>query len=172
MKNTIKKFGFYAFVTSAIVFFLMLYLGKNLDFGIQEVLGYISIFVSLSFVFLGIKYFRDKENNGTVSLGKALIIGIIISLFAAMAFGIVDTLYLIHINPDFPQQYMEYALSNMKETLPANEFEIEKEKLINNMKNYNNPYFGGLIMFITVFMIGVVVSIISSVILQRKSISS
>ncbi|MEW7278256.1 DUF4199 domain-containing protein [Aquimarina sp. 2201CG1-2-11] len=172
MKNTIKKFGFYAFVASAIVFFLMLYLGKNLDFGIQEVLGYISIFVSLSFVFLGIKYFRDKENNGTVNLGKALIIGVVISLFAALAFGIVDTFYLIAINPDFPEQYMEYAISNMKETLPANEFEIEKEKLINNMKNYSNPYFGGLIMFITVFMIGVVVSIISSVILQRKSISS
>ena len=137
MKNTIKKFGVYTFVTSAIVFFLMLFLGKNLDFGIQEVLGYISIFVSLSFVFLGIKYYRDKENNGTVSLGKALLIGVIISLFAALAFG---------------------------------EFEIEKEKLIRDMKNYSNPYFGGLIMFITVFMIGIIISIISSVILQRKSI--
>ena len=170
MKNTIKKFGVYTFVTSAIVFFLMLFLGKNLDFGIQEVLGYISIFVSLSFVFLGIKYFRDKENNGTVSLGKALIIGIIISLFAALAFGMVDTLYLIYMNPDFPEQYQQYMLSNMKATLPANEFEIEKEKLIANMKNYSNPYFGGLIMFITVFMIGIIISIISSVILQRKSI--
>ena len=170
MKNTIKKFGVYTFVTSAIVFFLMLFLGKNLDFGIQEVLGYISIFVSLSFAFLGIKYFRDKENNGTVSLGKALLIGVIISLFAALAFGMVDTLYLIYMNPDFPEQYQQYMLSNMKATLPANEFEIEKEKLIANMKNYSNPYFGGVIMFVTVFMIGIIISIISSVILQRKSI--
>ncbi len=168
MKNTIKKFGVYAFFTSAVVFFLMLFLGKNLDFGIQEVLGYISIFVSLSFVFLGIKYFRDKENNGSVSFGKALIIGLTISLFAALAFGIVDTFYLININPDFPQQYLEYSLSNMKETLPANEFEIEKEKLINDMKKYGNPYFGGLIMFITVFMIGSIISLLSSIILQRK----
>ena len=80
MKSTVIKYGLYGLITGLIIFTLHLVLGiNNLDYSTNEILGYISIFLSLSFVFFGIKHYRDKVNNGIITLGKAIAIGILIS---------------------------------------------------------------------------------------------
>ena len=90
MKNTVLKYGFYSAIAITALFLIGWFIGKEFDLGYssQEVVGYASILVSLSFVFFGIKHFRDQENDGQVSFGKALLIGLLISLFASIAFGI------------------------------------------------------------------------------------
>ena len=168
MNTTIKKFGSYASLTAALLFTLALVLGLQLDFATQELLGYITIFASLIFVFFAIKYYRDKENNGSVRFGKALLIGILISLFASLAFGIIDAIYIKYINPDFAEDYMVYTLEGMQKTMSPEEFQAQKTIMEQQMASYSSPLFAGFIMFATVFVIGFVVSILSALILQRK----
>lgn len=74
MKKTVLKYGGYGLITAAVLFFLALTFGKNLSYSAQEVIGYTSMIASLSFIFFGIKHYRDKVNNGAVSFGKALVI--------------------------------------------------------------------------------------------------
>ena len=72
MKSTIIKYGVYGLLTGFVIFSLHLFFGiENLDYSTNEILGYVSIFLSLSFIFFGIKHYRDHVNNGVVSLGKA-----------------------------------------------------------------------------------------------------
>ena len=104
-----------------------------------------------------------------VSFKKAFIIGIIISLFAALGFGVIDGIYVGFINPDFGSQYLEYTLEGMKTTLSPEEFEIKKAELTQQMEAYSNPFFTGMFMFFIVFVIGIIVSLLSALILQRKS---
>ena len=111
MKKTVVRFGLYGAITICVLFVLGWVLGKNLDYSSQEIIGYASMIVSLSFVYLGIKHFRDKENNGLVSFKKALIIGILISLITALAFGILDMIYLI-INPEFTAEYYAHVIED------------------------------------------------------------
>lgn len=170
MKNTVLKFGLYAAVTTSILFTSALVLGKNLDFSTQEVLGYASIIASLLFVFFGIKHYRDRENNGTVSFAKALLVGILISLFASLAFGIIDVIYVKYINPEFTEQYMAYTLENMEKTMPPEEFRIKKAEVESQMAVYANPAIAGFVMFITVLLIGFIISLLSAFILKRNQI--
>ena len=58
MQTTIKKFGIYAAVTSAVLFLAALYFGQGLDFSTQEVLGYLTIFASPYFCILRDKTFQ------------------------------------------------------------------------------------------------------------------
>ncbi len=106
MKKTVIKFGIYSFITGIVLFLSALVLAQDLSYGAQEVLGYTSMVVSVCFVYFGIKNYRDKENNGTISFGKALTIGMLITLFAALGFGIIDFIYTAFINPDFVEQFM------------------------------------------------------------------
>ncbi|MDD7884720.1 DUF4199 domain-containing protein [Flavivirga sp. 57AJ16] len=169
MKDTIKKFGGYAALVGGLIFVGGHFFDWNIDFGTLEVLGYASIFVSLSFVYFGIKHCRDRINNGIISFKNALCIGLAISAISGMAIGLLDVVYVTVINPDFVIEYKTYALEGMKSTLSATEFELEKATLEEQMKLFENPVFAGLIMFITVFVIGIIVSLIASLILQRKN---
>ena len=168
MKNTVLRYGIYGAVTIVILFLLSWYIG-DLDFATQEVLGYASMIVSLSFVFFGIKHFRDKVNDGVLSFGKGLMVGVLISLITALAFGILDVIYIKFINPDFQTEYYEAILTDLKASLPAEEFEIKRQEMESQRALFSNTFFSFLIMSMTVFVIGFIISLISALLLQRKN---
>ena len=168
MKKTVIKFGAYSLLTSATLFFLALFLGKAFDYSTQEIIGYASMIASLSFVFFGIKYYRDTENDGKIGFGKALQIGILISLFAGLGFALIDYLYTTVINPDFATEYLNTTLETMKTSLTPEEFEVESAKLKEQMDAYGGSGFMAFIMLVTVVIIGFVISLLSALFLNKK----
>lgn len=168
MKTTVLKFGMYALLTAVALFALALLLGKGLDYSVQEVIGYTTMAISLIFVFFGIRYYRDNENNGKVTFLKALGVGMLISLFAAVGFGIIDYLFTTIIHPDFALEYETKMLTDMKTTLPPAEFEAQKAELQQQMKDYGGSGFMATMMFAMVAVMGFIISLISALILQKK----
>jgi len=169
MKNTVFKYGIYSAIAISALFLIGWFVGKGLGLGYsgQEVVGYASIIVSLSFVFFGIKHFRDQENEGKVSFGKAVLIGLLISLFASIAFGIVDIIYL-QLNPDFTTEYYTHHVAELKESLSGIELEAALIKMEEEKELFSSPTMSFLLMALTVFMIGIIVSVLSALLLQRK----
>ena len=164
MKKVVFKFVAYAMLTGMIFFGLSLFLGAS------EVLGYTAIFVALSFVFFGIKHYRDTENNGEISFTKAFIVGICIALFTALGIAIVDGLYVTVIDPDFYQNYGEAALTASKETGDAEAIAAAETQLaeFTAMSTAELGLFSGGFMFALVSVIGLIITIISGLILQKK----
>ncbi len=169
MKNTIKKFGIRAALVGGLIFMGSHFIDWNMGFDLLEVFGYASILASLSFVFFGIKHFRDKVNGGLITFKKALLIGLAISAIAGLAIGILDIIYITIINPNFPSEYLHFTLEGMKNTLSPEQFAIEEIVLEEQMKLSEIPGLSGLFMFVLVFIIGIIISLISSLILQRKN---
>ncbi len=168
MKKTVIRFGSYGAVTICILFLISWFLLADVSFTTQEVLGYISMVLSLSFVFFGIKHFRDKENQGKVSFKKALTIGVLISLITALAFGILDVFYTEVLNPDFMVEYYNDTVESMRNALPPDEFEKELARIETQKKMFSSPLFSFALMAMTVFVIGFIISLTSALILQRK----
>ena len=152
MQSTILKYGLYGLLTGLIIFLFHLTLGKDLSYSTNEILGYISIFISLSFVFFGIKHYRDKVNHGTLTFGKALLIGVLISVLVAIGIAIADFIYTKFINPEWFENYYQMMR------------DAGKEDDIMEMTSLT----AGLFMFALVTVIGFVISLISGLILQRK----
>ncbi|TMM58465.1 DUF4199 domain-containing protein [Maribacter algarum] len=153
MKNTVIKFGLYGFLLAIVLFLSGLYFGKGMDFSTQEVVGYLTMVVSLLFIFFGIKHFRDNINSGEVTLTKGLLIGILISIFTASGIAIADFIYTSVINPDFFTDYV----AMMREQGHTEE-----------IPDWCSGFMA-FIMFITVLIIGLIISLISALILQRKN---
>lgn len=168
MNNTIIKYGLYALISGFLLFGLPFIFGMGLDFDYGELIGYTSIILSLLFVYFGIKHYRDKVNNGKVSLGKAIAIGMLITLFAAVGVAVFDYIYTTQINPDFATEYLDYSIKKMETTLPPEELKVKSAELTQQMKDYGSPSFMAFIMFSTVVILGFIISLISGLILQRK----
>ena len=74
MKKIIIRYGLIGSAVILVLFALQWMIwGMEMDYQMAEVLGYITMILSLSFVFLGIKAYRDQENNGQISFGQARI---------------------------------------------------------------------------------------------------
>ncbi|AXT61449.1 DUF4199 domain-containing protein [Aquimarina sp. AD10] len=168
MKKVVIKYGLLSAASICVLALAGWFLGKSLDYSIQEVIGYAGMIISLLFVFFGIKFYRDNENGGIVSFGKALLIGILITLIAALAFGILDVIYIKYINPDFMAEYYAHYIQEIKNTLPEAEFKIELAKLESQKELFSNIFMNFFLMFATVLIIGFIISLISAVLLQRK----
>ncbi|WP_190810741.1 DUF4199 domain-containing protein [Flagellimonas sp. S3867] len=168
MKKTVVRYGLYGAVTIWILFLISLFLLDNLSFTTQEILGYASMIISLGFVYFGVKHFRDKENEGRVSFKNALIIGILISLITALAFGVLDTIYAKILNPDFLVDYYDTIVEGLRNTLPPDEFEKRLAEINAEKEMFSNPVISFAFMAMTVFVIGFIISLISALILQRK----
>ncbi|WP_111684752.1 DUF4199 domain-containing protein [Winogradskyella tangerina] len=168
MKNTVLKFGAYGLILGAVIFGLALTFGSSLSYSAQEIIGYGSMIASLSFVFFGIKHYRDKVNAGKVSFGKALLIGLLISAFVGLGVGIMDYLYTTVINPDFADEYLAKTLETYESLYSGEELAAKKAELTQQMEDYGGSGFMAALMFFTVLLIGLIISIISALILQRK----
>ena len=152
MKNTVLRYGTYGFVLALIIFLCALYFGQGLDFSTQEAIGYIAMIVSLSFIFVGIKHYRDQVNEGSISFRRAMLIGLLISALTGLGIALADFLYLSFINPDFMEEYTSVMRS---------------EGYKGEIPDYGNGFLA-MIMFLTVMIIGLIISLISALILSRK----
>lgn len=165
MSNPIFRFGA---ISAAILFILSwgqwLVLGTSISYSTAEVLGYASMLLSLFFVFLGIREYRDKVADGRLSFGRGLKVGLLISLFPSVVAFIGGALFTVF----FGEQFKTYALDDFKKNKSAEEY----EQLVKQMESMgdlaNNPIFQGVIMFLTVLVLGFIVSLISAWILKRS----
>ncbi|WP_034042130.1 DUF4199 domain-containing protein [Wocania ichthyoenteri] len=153
MKSTIIKYGLFGAITGFVIFLSHLAFAKNLSFSVLEILGYISIFISLSFIYFGIKHYRDNINQGVISLGKAIIIGLLISLLVGIGIGIADYIYTTFLNPNFFKDYAQMLID-----------EGRGDEVIEMTSGM-----GALFMLALVTVIGFIISLISGLILQRKN---
>ena len=167
MKKVALRFGLYSAITITALFLLKWVFLGNDNFGLQETLGWASMVLALLFVFFGIKQYRDTVSHGSLTFGRGMKVGLLIVLIASTAFGLFDLVY-ITLNPDFFDKYYNYKLAEMQQTLSSAELESWKKEYQSTMQIVQKPIVNFLVMFATVFIIGVIISVISSLILMRK----
>ena len=101
-------------------------------------------------------------------MGQGLKLGSLIVLFPAIFFGLFDVLYTRVINPNWKNEYYHQSLEELKRTVPASQFAARQAELDKNMALFENPFFEFLLMAATVFIVGFIVTIISTIALRRK----
>jgi hypothetical protein len=109
-------------------------------------------------------------NNGLVSFGKALLIGVLVSLLAGLTFGIINYVYVEVINPEFMTEYYDAMVEKARTSMDADEFQTKLQGMEAEKALFSNPIVSSLIMSSTVLIIGFIISLISGLMLQRKEI--
>ena len=134
------------------------------------VLGYTAMLAAFSFIFVGIRNYRNKFSNGYVTFGKAFKVGLYISLIAStiyVAVWLVD--YYLFV-PDFMDKYAEHVLEVTKRegATPA-ELAVKAKELAQEKEAYRNPVMVILFTYAEVLPVALIITLVSALILKRET---
>ena len=125
--------------------------------------------VSFAFVFIGIKSYRDKQNEGVITFGKALQVGALIAFIASCIYVGVWLIEYYCFFPDFMDKYSQSMIDNMKTSeLSAIEIKLKTDEINKYREIYKSPIGVILFTFLEILPLGLIVALISSLILKRK----
>ena len=143
----------------------------NVDYGTSMLIGYASMLIAFSLVFVGIRNYRDKYNEGVISFGKAFKIGIMIVLIASTIYVVAWLIDYFFFIPDFIEKYSAHMLDELKAS-GASQIEIDKQtkEMASFVRMFKNPFFNAMMTYIEILPVGLIVTLISSLILKRKTI--
>ena len=170
MKKNIWIFGTIAGLISTIWIVIMMATGvdcSKLQNG--ELFGYTTMIIAFSMLFVGIKNYRDKYNNGLITFGKAFKMGLLMTLIASTIYVVVWAIDYNFFIPDFADKYAEAMLQMAKEKgLSQLEIDQQTAKMVEFKNMYKNPVFFTLITYAEIVTIGLVLSLLSALILKKK----
>jgi hypothetical protein len=132
------------------------------------VIGYTTMLIALSAVFVGIKRHRDAGGGGVIGFWKALGIGVGISLVAGVFYVAAWEAVQALTGMDFATTYAQAMLENARaqgasaEALARMQAELEAFKL-----QYADPLFRLPMTFVEIFPVGVLVSLVSAALLRN-----
>ncbi|MBA2611054.1 MAG: DUF4199 domain-containing protein [Bacteroidetes bacterium] len=170
MRKNVLVFGSIAgIIVSTFMFVSMLLFSKDVSGAGSMLVGYAAMLVAFSFVFVGIKNFRDKYNDGLITFGKGFKIGILISLIASTFYVITWIFELKFVLSDFMENYSSNMLKQVQVS-GLSQIEIDKQiaEIERNKEMYKNPLFLILITYMEIFPVGLLVTLVSALILKKK----
>jgi hypothetical protein len=169
MKKSILKYGY---ISSLIVVGVPVITSMILGFGAEsfgkgEIIGYASMVVAMGTVYFAMRHYRDEVNQGDMSFEQGLKIGSLISVMAGLAFAAYNLVFVVWIMPDFNEQYFAYSTGL---EVGSVEFKSQYDTMMAENGFMFSVTGGTLLMFLTVFLIGFIESVVSALIVKRKSV--
>jgi len=172
MKKVIITFGIIAGLIIAVWVIVLAALGGCMNWEYGMVYGYSAMLLSFSMIFVAVKSFRDKHNNGSISFGKAFQIGLWITLIASTFYVLTWLVYYYNFIPDFYDKYSAHMVSQMQsEGATATAIEAAKAEIANFKELAKNPAINALMTYMEIVPVGLVVSLLTALILKRKTAS-
>ncbi len=162
-KQIMLNHGLQLGVVSVLLSVSIYAMGKIYDQGIWVML--ISFTIMAVIIFLGLQKFRNS-NNGLLSLGEALKIGLGISLVGAIVSIIYTQIFLNFIEPDFMVNMMKVAEQKMLESNP-NLTDDQIETALSIQKTFSKPIIGIAMAIIGSLFFGFIISLIEGLILKK-----
>ncbi|WP_343523730.1 DUF4199 domain-containing protein [Pedobacter sp.] len=174
MKKNVLVFGLIAGVIVSVLMVLSMmrcYNDPNLEHSM--LIGYASMVLAFSFIFVGIKNYRDKYNDGLITFGKAFKIGALISLVASTIYVVVWLVDYYVFMPDFMDKYVAQVLREAKaDGASAAELAKMTKELASNKEMYKNPVMVILFTYMEILPVGILISLAAALILRKKLIDT
>ena len=134
------------------------------------IIGFSAMAVAFSFVFVGIKNYRDKQNEGMITFGKAFLLGLMISLVASTLYVITWAVEYHYFLPDFMDNYTAMQIRQLKASgvTGAQLDEVVKNLEATCYSYKHNPLVFAMYTYMEILPVGIIVTLVSALALKRK----
>jgi hypothetical protein len=171
MLTTIVKYGVIAgvIVGGATFATAVIFQGTTLSPATGMLIGYTSMLVALSFVFMGVKHQRDTAGGGVIGFWPALGLGLSISLVAGVFYVLAWEAALAVTAMDFAAEWSEQTLTEARARGDsAAEIARISAEMAQFRSDYARPVYRMLVTFSEILPIGLLVSLVSAALLRNS----
>ena len=168
MKRVVLTFGLLAGLVLSVMMAANIAFVDRIGFERAEVIGYTTMVLAFLMVFFGIRSYRDNIYGGTITFGRAVGIGLLITLVASACYVVTWEVIYYWFAPDFVDRYGAYMLEQARNE-GATEAELARRSadIARFREMFKNPLFNAAMSFIEVLPVGLVITILSAAILRR-----
>jgi hypothetical protein len=132
-------------------------------------IGYTTMLVALSAVFVGIKQHRDVDLGGVIGFWPALGVGLGVSLVAGIFYVVAWEAVQAMTHMDFASSYAQAIIANEKAKGASADVLAKLTADMEDFKvQYANPMFRLPMTFVEIFPVGVLVSLVSAGLLRNS----
>jgi uncharacterized membrane protein YozB (DUF420 family) len=170
MRRIVLAYGLIAgAIVSALVIGLIALNRGDIDVERGHIYGYASMILAFLLVFFGIRRYRDTVGGGAIGFGRAVGVGLLITLVASAVYVVTWQIVYHGFLPDFAERYGAAVVERMRESGETAAAIAAKEAEVAHFAElYRNPLFNVAVTFLEIFPVGLVVTLISAAILRRK----
>jgi hypothetical protein len=137
---------------------------------LSMVIGFASMAAAFAFIFVAIKNYRDKQNGGVVTFGKAFMMGLAVSFIASTMYVITWGVEFHYFLPNFMDKYSAMQVKQLEASGMTGTVLQEKLKGIEDMnfKYKNSIVYFAFATYMEIFPVGILMSLIGALVLKRK----
>lgn len=172
MKKNILIFGLLAgLIVSTFMAVSMIKCYQSKDFEGNMVLGFSSMIIAFSTIFIAIKNYRDHYNKGLISFKKAFNIGILITLIASTLYVVTWLVVYYNFLPNFMELMTADSIAKIQANKELSAIEVNEQiaSLKQMNKLYENPAIVVAFTYVEIFPVGLIITLLSAFILKRKA---
>ncbi len=133
--------------------------------------GYSVMLVAMSFVFVGVKRYRDIEGGGVIRFGRALGLGLLIALIGCLCYVVIWEGYLAATGYRFMDDYIAKLV---RDAQAAGKSAAEIAKMSAEFQPmremYANPFIRMEMTFLEVAPVGLLVAFVSAALLRNPRV--
>ncbi len=173
MKKIIITYGLISGAIVAAMIFISIPLWRTgvLTFDNGELVGYTTMVVAFTLIFIGIKSFRDKQPNGAVTFWQGVKIGVLITAIASVCYALSWEVSYTMLGDDFTTQALEHYFQEMKnDGLTEAQIAAKRREFDEFQVYYKNPIIRFAITLTEIFPVGLGITLLSAALLRRKEI--
>jgi hypothetical protein len=163
MKKIILVYGLIAGTIVGSMFFITMPLYEKgiLTMENGELVGYSTMIVALSLIFFGIKSYRDNHLEGSITFGKALKVGLLITLIASFIYAVTwEVIY--NTMTDFVTQMGDKYFEKLRAEGTT------QSKIDEYAAMYANPIIRFSMTLMEIAPLGILISLLSAGLLRMK----
>jgi hypothetical protein len=138
---------------------------------IGMIVGYLTMLVALSMVFVGVKRYRDVQGGGVIRFWPAFGLGLAIAAVASLFYVGAWEIYMWHSDYRFMDEYIAKTLADMRARgAPAAEIAAFATEMNGFARDYANPLYRMVVTFSEIAPVGLLVSLVSAALLRNSKV--
>ena len=169
MRKIVLTYGLIAGAILSVMMLVTIPFQDRIDFDKGAVIGYTTMVIAFLMIYFGVRSYRDNVAGGSVGFGRALGVGLLITLIASICYVATWQFIYYRLTPDFMDKYAAYTIDKARKSGATDATIAARTKEMAEFSEmYRNPLINIAFTFLEPLPVGVVFALVTAGVLCRR----
>jgi len=169
MRKIVLTYGLIAGAILSLMMLVTIPFQDRIGFDKGLVIGYTTMVIAFLMIYFGVRSYRDNVAGGSVGFGRALGVGLLITLIASICYVATWQFIYYRLTPDFMDKYSAYTIEKARKSGATDATIAARTKEMAEFSEmYRNPLINIAFTFLEPLPVGVVFALVTAGVLCRR----
>jgi hypothetical protein len=169
MRKIVLTFGLISGAILSAMMLITLPFHDEIGFDKSAIVGYTTMVLAFLMVFFGVRSYRDNVAGGTISFGRAFMVGLLITAIASVCYVATWELVGQRLAPDYVDKYAAYSVEKVRKSGATDaQIAAKKQEMAEFNEMYKNPLINIAFTLLEPLPVGLLFTLVAAGVLSRK----